>query len=450
MQIRLNQGGKGMADLDKPHDVNLPVLADKSSSILAQLTKALGVPRDVLASDEEIAYAWRDLPRELAKIPAQLRNELVVRMCVAVAAGLFDSAVNYVWNLAIQELRNRVRVFGLNVVSQIIAGPFDEDALRDSQDSELLSLCLSLNLITEEGFFFLDQCRDVRNYFSAAHPSLGKIDDREFINFVSRCVKFAVVSTNNPKGVDSQAFIKAVRGQTFTDGQRRAWVQKLEDTHEAQREVLFSTLHGIFCDPASPEESRQNALAIASTLAARFTPKTKSELLDRHSEYAAKGDNARHAASQRFFERLGLTGLLGNLERHAIVSRACKKLLSVHNAFNNFYNEPPFAERLLELSQQAPIPETAQEEFVEAVLTGAVGNPYGVSHGAYRYYRKAIENFSPREISSMLTIPDRSTIVAGRISTYPQCKDHFRDAVKLLNPESVPMGYRKRYKSILA
>jgi hypothetical protein len=61
--------------------------------MLDQLTKALGVPPDVLASDEEIACAWRDLPRELAKIPGQLRNEMVVRMCVAVAAGLFDSAI---------------------------------------------------------------------------------------------------------------------------------------------------------------------------------------------------------------------------------------------------------------------------------------------------------------------------------------------------------------------
>jgi hypothetical protein len=350
----------------------------------------------------------------------------------------------------VQELRNRVRVFGFNVVSQVIGKQFDEETLIDLQDSELLTMCLSLNLITEEGFFFLDQCRDIRNYFSAAHPSLGKIDDREFINFVSRCVKCALVSTRNPRGVDAQAFIPAVKGPRFTDAQQGAWVQRLEETHEAQRDVLVSTLHGIYCDPASPEEGRQNALAIAETFAAKFTSKIKSELLDRHSEYLAKGDNPRHIASQQFFERLGLTGLLAESERHAIISKTCKKLLSVHNAFNNFYNEPPFAERLLELRQQAPISDTAKEEFVEAVLTCAVGNPYGVSHAAYPHYRKMIENFSPREIVSMLTIPKRITIVAARIRSYPHCKTRFLAAVRLISPESVPMEYRKEYEFFLS
>jgi hypothetical protein len=44
---------------------------------LAQLTTALGIPREVLAPDSEIAYTWRDLPRELADIPQELRGELI-------------------------------------------------------------------------------------------------------------------------------------------------------------------------------------------------------------------------------------------------------------------------------------------------------------------------------------------------------------------------------------
>ena len=49
------------------------------------------------------------------------------------------------------------------------------------------------------------------------------------------------------------------------------------------------------------------------------------------------------AASQQFFERLGLISLLGDTEVHSLITSAAKNLLSVHNAFNNFYNEPPFA-----------------------------------------------------------------------------------------------------------
>jgi hypothetical protein len=48
--------------------------------------------------------------------------------------------------------------------------------LIELKDADLLSLCLKLNLITEDGFFMLDQCRAVRNNFSSAHPTMGRIE----------------------------------------------------------------------------------------------------------------------------------------------------------------------------------------------------------------------------------------------------------------------------------
>jgi hypothetical protein len=67
-------------------------------------------------------------------------------MCVAVATGLFDSAINYAWNAAVIELRSKVRRFGLSVVPQIIGEPFDEAALLDLKDADLLQLCLEIVL----------------------------------------------------------------------------------------------------------------------------------------------------------------------------------------------------------------------------------------------------------------------------------------------------------------
>ena len=77
-------------------EVSLPALPEQMSVEITSVTSALGIPRDVLASDREIGYAWRELPRELRGIPPQLRGDLVARMCVAVAVGLFDGAINYI------------------------------------------------------------------------------------------------------------------------------------------------------------------------------------------------------------------------------------------------------------------------------------------------------------------------------------------------------------------
>ena len=62
-----------MNDLVKKQDVALPALPDTVLPAISQLTSSLGIPREMLASDEEIQYAWRDLPRELREIPEDLR-----------------------------------------------------------------------------------------------------------------------------------------------------------------------------------------------------------------------------------------------------------------------------------------------------------------------------------------------------------------------------------------
>jgi hypothetical protein len=43
--------------------VSLPDVSPMVSPLLKQLTAALGVPRDVVASDEQIDHAWSQLPR---------------------------------------------------------------------------------------------------------------------------------------------------------------------------------------------------------------------------------------------------------------------------------------------------------------------------------------------------------------------------------------------------
>jgi len=135
--------------------VVLPDVSALASPLLAQLTAALGVPRNIVATDEQIGQAWSQLPRLIKRIPPELRDERIVKMCVAVASGLFDAAINYVWNAAIVELRQKVHRFGISVVPQVLDDKsFDADSLLDMKDAELLNLCLKLNLIDDSDFFF--------------------------------------------------------------------------------------------------------------------------------------------------------------------------------------------------------------------------------------------------------------------------------------------------------
>jgi len=430
--------------------VTLPQVTDVTASIVEQLTTALGVPREILASDDDINQAWRELPVVLNKIPPQLRDPLLARMCVAASVGLLDSAINYAWNAAMIELRNKVRNFGIHIVPQITNKDFDEKTLVDMQDSELLALCLSLNLITEEGYFMLDQCRDVRNNFSAAHPPMGTVDALEFLSFLNRCAKFALNNLQNPRGVHFDTFMKAVKGDRFDQPQLAEWVHRLRDTHDAQRELLITHLHGIYCDSQVGEVARLNALDLAYNFAKELSAKTKSELITRHSGYNAEGKRDRHIASQEFFTKLGLLGLLTDMERHTIISAACKRLVGVHQAWDNFHNEPPFAARLYELTGQVAVPDTAKEEFVDAVVTCSVGNAYGTSHGADSYYSEMIRRFSPKEVNTLFSLLDKQTILRVRVHAYQRCRLKMKTVMALIDEKTVPITHKKAYKEWIA
>lgn len=439
-----------MNDLIIRETPTLPFLPATVVPAIEQLAQVLGIPRNALASTEEIEYAWKDLPRELRDIPKVLRGELIARMCVAVSAGLFDGAMNYIWNAAILHLRDKIRVFGLPVVAQIQQNDFEEKHLLELQDSRLLELCLRLNIIDEDGFFFLDQCRNVRNNFSAAHPTLGKINDREFTTFLNRCVRYALADSVSLRGVDIGAFISAIKGARFNNNQCDIWVQRLAKTHDAQRQMLVTMVHGVYCDPNTPEQARLNSLDICSGLINGFTASIKSELINSHTEYIAKGYEDRHNASLQFFEKLGLLGLLNGYEQHHIFSRAVERLWNVHNGMNNFYNEPAFAERLFELSLQGAIPETVQQEYVQTIGCCRVGNGYGISNAAIKYYDQMVQNFSPREITTLIrSAITNNNSLGRRVQAGGSYRTNFKVLLSLIDPASVPNIVSAAYAQLI-
>jgi hypothetical protein len=204
------------------------------------------VRRGLQGQGAALKGALWSFPRLLQRIPVELRDERMIRLCVPVASGLFDPAVIYVWNAAIVELREKVRRFGINIVPQILDDKsFTEETLLDLKDAELLDLCRKLNLISNEDFFFLDQCRATRNSFAVAHPAESVVDEDEFITFLSRCQKHALSSVHHPRGVDTKALLASLKASRFNKDQSEEWKRRVDNTFDAQRELIFVMLHGI-------------------------------------------------------------------------------------------------------------------------------------------------------------------------------------------------------------
>ena len=174
--------------------------------------------------------------------------------------------------------------------------------------------------------------------------------------------------------------------------------------------------------------------------------------MDLHQDYKAKGKAKRFAASRQFFVKLKLVGLLDELEVHNLVTSASRRLLNVHNSWDNFYNEPPFAENLENLTRSVAVPESAQAVFVEAVVTCGIGNHHGVSRSALPHYRSMARSFSPKEIEIMFMLARNTGTVAGRVKMNSQCARRFAQLVGLVDENSVPASVvpdDKKWRGVL-
>lgn len=426
----------------------LPAVTSNTDDLLAQITSALGVPRNLLPAKEQIDHTWDNLPRLLSKIPPELRDERMIRLCVAVSVGLFDSAINYVWNSTVVELRQKVIRFGLPIVAQLTSTTLDETKLLEMMDHALLKLCLELNLITEEGYFKLDQCRAIRNSFSAAHPAMGALDEDEVVSFISRCARAALSDVNVPAGVNFTDLISAIRAAQFNADQTTYWSQAIKGTHSAQRVLIATALHGMYCDEALGQAARTNCLTL-------FSPAVELDglppaVIDQHQSYVGKGEEAKAGASRDFFTRIGSIALLSDAERHAIVSVACERLMAAHQGTNNFYNEPPFAERLHEIVRAGAIPETVRWKFVETVVSCAMGNQYGVSWAANSHFESMVVDFSPKAMEMMFAIPGSNTLAGNKVASYYSCRKRFSELVGLLAAGSIPTSLQAHYNGWMA
>lgn len=380
-------------------------VAPQSTGLIDVLTSSLSIPRDILPDNEQITFALQGLPRELNMIPMKYRNEFIAKAVIAVSVGLFDGAIVYVWNCVIKELRTKIQEFGLQMIKNILSSERKEKSLDDINDATLLELAYQLNIITEQGHMFLNQCRETRNQASVAHPSRMKLNDRELIVFINRCCEYGLSDATEVAGIDLKTFVSVLEKQTTTDENLKNLSEQIGKTFELQKKFFIELLYSKYIDPTESSHVRNNALKLAKMTKNEFSDPIKAVLLTRHNEIMVKGDSEKKSAanSRKFFFELEMTNILNDSEKVAIFNKAIENLKNAHNGYNNFYTEVPFAERLEEVSNRiTPVPEVVISLYVDTIWNCYLGNTWGVSSGAYPNYKFMLENLTPKGIEVLL------------------------------------------------
>jgi len=416
--------------------------------IITSLTASLGIPRTVLAEQEEISIVWASLRKILENVKVEYRHELLARMVVSIRMGLFSAAVNDMWNTTILALRQKVKNFGYSEASSFLKRDINEKKLAEIRDKDLIDICVELGFLDDTAYFFINNCREIRNNYSSAHPSDSMLDGTELNYFMHQCTKHILGNDTQYVGFPVSNFMTVITQDKIDTQTKDAYVEKILKANDLQKSAILKVLFANYVDEKKDEHTRQNSLLISQETWDTYNDDAIAEILGLYSSYMMKGSTTKKRYSERFFEKVGALDLLPEDKMSSIVLTAIKDLEEAHHGMDNFYNEKPFAERLA-TSFEKKIPKPILKKYVYVVALCYVGNQYGTSDSAFPFYKQMVENFSLREIEQLFSVITEDNYLKHRIENTARCKKQFKNLVKLLNAESVPVKNKTAYQKWL-
>lgn len=384
------------------------------SQPLAGWLRDLGLPTEnVLAPVDERRKVANGLDGALQILEEEEREKAryLSKFTVAVAVGLFDGALNYVWNETISSLRKLVSrtdlTYFFSVAEKVNSrnrGLSSEDDLEAIQDHDLLEVCRRIGLLSDVNFNRLEHVNYMRNHASAAHPSDEDIDGNELLSWLSICLRHVITAEPDASVVTVTRLLDNVRTEVIPAADFALIATEVRKLKPERIDDLLWTLFGLFVDPRARPEVKANVQGIAPWLWSVVSEDRKYDIGARFGLFRKNADIARKDAANDF---LSVVDGQNYKDEDSLTAELIEKLDALKNAhfgWDNFYNEYPHAEALsASVPPHGRVPRAARPAWVKVIALGYVGNGLGYRRGvderALPYYETYIDKFTASEIA---------------------------------------------------
>lgn len=343
---------------------------------------------------------------------ARSRSHYISKMIAAAAVGLFDAALNYLWDELVHELRRRVVGFDLKYFYDIAAGSSDlrkhlntEDDLTRIDDQSLLRACREIGLLTDVGFQRLDHIRFMRNHASAAHPNQVILTGLDLANWLQVCIREVI--TQPPDTVTAQtgrllANIKDHRIEESAVREAAAFFNRLPTD---RADTLANGLYGLYTDPGRTAVVADNVLMLWPKLWPFVSEDTKHGYGLRHARAIASAETGTATAARELIDLVDGAVYLTDDIRAIELTQALEDLNVVHRGINNFYNEVAPARRVRDLvGENGDAPPAVRPQYIRTIAEMFLGNGYGVSWAAESLYHEMLQALDGHAAGTVLRL----------------------------------------------
>jgi len=167
-----------MRNLITIKEKQVPTKLEEHQVMMTYVFDKLNLPhKDIFVSIDERKVVFDNIENLLKPIEdsVRIKSYYISKFLAAISSGLFDAALNYIWDEAISNLRQKILNYDLDYFFDQITtsidkkSKFKEDDLDGVSDQELIEGARKIELISEVGYKQLDLIRYMRNFASAAH-----------------------------------------------------------------------------------------------------------------------------------------------------------------------------------------------------------------------------------------------------------------------------------------
>ena len=424
-----NADDQALVPIHDPEEIQRRGVDDFTRQLTAFL-KHLELPSDgVLVAPAERRRVMRNLPDVVELLSAHARRNAfyISKFVAACGVGLFDAALNFMWDETVVDLRQKVVRFDLEYFYDSVFT--DPDRRKDFQkdedlvqldDWQLIKGCRNIGILSDIGYRHLDYIRDMRNWASAAHPNQVALTGLQLVGWLETCVREVLAKEPSAPAIQVQQLLHNVRTQVLSAADVPLIAGRITDLPPEITSSLLRAIAGMFADPAMAAGAKNNIRLIAPPVWAHAPEQARHEVGLKFSRYAANADIQRRDALRELLTLVGGLAYLPPDARALEITERVQAVETAHLGFNNFYSEPVPAKALASLiPDTGAIPDVVRPDYVRVLTLAHIGNPYGVSWEADTYYEQLIARFGDREIRHFVRLVEDPTVISRLAHTRP-------------------------------
>lgn len=355
----------------------------------------------------------------------------------AAMMGLFDAALNYMWDETIQNLRKKVIMFDIDYFYDTAIKDTkkrskftDENDLPRLDDWDLVAGCEETGIITQLGYKHLDYIRDMRNHASAAHPNHNEITGLQLAAWLETCITEVIGKEPEGSAIEVKKLLKSLREESLSMNDITPIVEGAKKLPDELLNSFLRTIFGMYTDVNIAANIRRNINLVAKEIFQIASDDMRHEIGLKYSSFEVNGEVSRKALAYTFLDIVQGLSHLPSDTLALKLNDALEELLKAHNGWNNFSNEPTPAKLVKSfIPNSGNIPKNSITKYVKVLTICKIGNEYGTSNIAEEIYDELIKGWSNNEVNILIKLVVEDKQLLSKLQ-FSRCQNQLKKLFK--------------------